>query len=86
MNESCGNCRFFTGEGNIDGHGLCRRNPPSVVPESVGRISEEINGRLIFWYQSMHPGVSKLEWCGEWSEKDIPFSMPFTKDIKWSQE
>lgn len=65
MDENCGRCRFWSGDGS--GVDMCRRNPPTllVIPEDkymgVKRILHSIVAK--------HPPMYADDWCGEFKRR-----------------
>lgn len=72
--KSCADCRFFIPPVIHYDRGICKRNPPTVLP-IVGSVA---NSRYPYEggrYEtgssvaSLFPEVAANNWCGEWKER-----------------
>jgi hypothetical protein len=59
IEPTCKTCVFFFSRNMVSGIGVCRRYPPTVVPDDSGNNYAE-------W-----PSLSDSQWCGEYKEKQL---------------
>lgn len=68
MTETCKNCRFWGGSGQIGMNNgwptfACRRHAPTVIARASGNANYQNP-------ETSWPGTSQQDWCGDWEPVD----------------